>query len=256
MTNDERNPKSETPESTSGHTGRFAPNHSTFLIFSVGFLLSGLIASFGAVPSQPRFAADRAWTTEEGLPDNSVFSLLQTRDGYLWAGTGDGLTRFDGIHFKTFEEVDVRGVNSGKIINLFEDTKGNIWIGTESAGILILDPQGKLTSLSESETGAESRLVTLCEDPSGAVWISTASGHVSRYRDGRRELKVADCNGLAADSAGLIWIGTHDARTGAGKLIGLGPLSSSATAIPVAHEITIGPLDRLLVSKAGGFWLL
>ena len=81
------------------------------------------------------------------------------------------MARFDGIHFKTFEEVDARGLNSGKIISVFEDSKGNIWLGTESAGILLIDPQGKLARLGESGTGAESRLLTVCEDRSGAVWI-------------------------------------------------------------------------------------
>ncbi|MFN2239797.1 MAG: two-component regulator propeller domain-containing protein, partial [Thermoanaerobaculia bacterium] len=43
------------------------------------------------------------WQTEQGLPLNTVHTFLQTRDGYLWVGTGGGLARFDGVRFTTFE---------------------------------------------------------------------------------------------------------------------------------------------------------
>ena len=45
------------------------------------------------------------WQTEQGLPLNTVQSLLQTRDGYLWVGTGGGLSRFDGVRFTTFDSL-------------------------------------------------------------------------------------------------------------------------------------------------------
>ena len=44
------------------------------------------------------------WTTDEGLPQNSVNSILQTRDGYLWIGTYEGLARFDGVRFRVFNK--------------------------------------------------------------------------------------------------------------------------------------------------------
>src|SRR5512140_1584049 len=45
-----------------------------------------------------------AWTTDEGLPDNSVLSIAQTQDGYLWVGTRGGLARFDGVRFAIFDQ--------------------------------------------------------------------------------------------------------------------------------------------------------
>jgi len=46
----------------------------------------------------------RRWTTEDGLPKNTVISLLQTHDGYLWVGTREGLARFDGVRFTVFAD--------------------------------------------------------------------------------------------------------------------------------------------------------
>jgi ligand-binding sensor domain-containing protein len=42
------------------------------------------------------------WNVKNGLPQNSILTLQQTRDGYIWIGTMDGLVRFDGVHFKVF----------------------------------------------------------------------------------------------------------------------------------------------------------
>src|SRR5262249_44128963 len=50
----------------------------------------------------PRSWVHRRFTTEDGLPDNSVKAVLQARNGYLWVGTQEGLARFDGRHFQSF----------------------------------------------------------------------------------------------------------------------------------------------------------
>ena len=52
-----------------------------------------------------------SWSTEEGLPQSSVISVIQTRDGYLWLGTTKGLVRFDGDRFTVFNEFNTPGLN-------------------------------------------------------------------------------------------------------------------------------------------------
>src|SRR6266851_7841773 len=78
------------------------------------------------------------WDTEKGLPQNSVIAMTQTRDGYLWLGTLNGLVRFDGIRFTVFDESNTPGLNSGRIVLLFEDSQNNFWIGTETAGVVLV----------------------------------------------------------------------------------------------------------------------
>src|SRR6266404_278247 len=73
--------------------------------------------------------------SDSGLPQNSVIAMTQTRDGYLWVGTLNGLARFDGLRFTTFDESNTPKLNSSPIINLFEDRQGNLWIGTDGGDV-------------------------------------------------------------------------------------------------------------------------
>ena len=113
--------------------------------------LAGLL--LGALLSAPSATADMAdrpgshfivdsWSTGEGLPQSSVISVIQTRDGYLWLGTLNGLVRFDGNRFTVFDEEKTPGLNSDRIIYLFEDSHTNLWIGTDTTGVGLVEPRG------------------------------------------------------------------------------------------------------------------
>ncbi len=192
------------------------------------------------------------WTTEDELPQNSVISITQTRDGYLWLGTGSGLTRFDGTRFRTFDDPSLPGLAASKIVKLFEDSRRNLWFGTDAGNVFRIDPDGKVLSLPLGLPANPGPLVAICEDSSGAVWFNMAKGQLFRFSGGAPKLLLDKCRGLIADHSGLVWIYTAD-----GRLLGLGPVASSAvTAIPVSYELPVGRLDFLLASKAGGFWRL
>src|ERR1039457_5355862 len=85
------------------------------------------------------------WSTKEGLPQNSVIAVVQTRDGYLWLGTLNGLVRFDGNHFTVFNEFNTPGLSSDRIVYLFEDSHTNLWIGTDTAQVALVQ-DGKVKS--------------------------------------------------------------------------------------------------------------
>src|SRR5882762_5590502 len=94
-------------------------------------------ASKTVVPSGSPYVVD-VWGIEDKLPGSSVIAVTQTRDGYLWLGTLYGLVRFDGIRFTVFDESNTPGLNSGRIVLLFEDSQSNFWIGTETAGVFLV----------------------------------------------------------------------------------------------------------------------
>src|SRR5215471_14151568 len=87
----------------------------------------------------------RSWKAEDGLPQNSVTSIIQTRDGYLWLGTFDGLVRFDGVKFKVLRPENAEGLPSNRILALLEDHAGALVIGTEE-GRLARSARGGFTS--------------------------------------------------------------------------------------------------------------
>lgn len=75
----------------------------------------------------------RSWRTGAGLPQNTVNSIVQTPDGYLWVGTRDGLARFDGVRFTVFGLPE--GLQSVEIQTLYVDRQGTLWIGTSGGGL-------------------------------------------------------------------------------------------------------------------------
>src|SRR5271154_293585 len=76
-----------------------------------------------------------AWQTENGLPYNSVTSVVQTKDGYLWVGTYNGLARFDGVRFTVFDAGNTPELKSSRVTSLFESADGCLWIGHETGDL-------------------------------------------------------------------------------------------------------------------------
>jgi signal transduction histidine kinase/ligand-binding sensor domain-containing protein len=91
-----------------------------------------LCAAGSADTAQYRFDS---WTTDNGLPQVSVNSILQTRDGFLWLTTFGGLVRYDGLRFQVFNRGNTRGLRTSRFTDLFEDVEGNLWIKTEGEGV-------------------------------------------------------------------------------------------------------------------------
>src|SRR5688572_1121275 len=101
-------------------------------IFASLFLLT-LLLSASKAPAQFRFDS---WTTDNGLPQVSVNGILQTRDGFLWLTTYGGLVRYDGLRFQVFNPGNTKGLSTGRLIVLFEDREGSLWITTEGQGLI------------------------------------------------------------------------------------------------------------------------
>ena len=78
----------------------------------------------------------RSWSTESGLPQNSVNAIAETREGYLWIGTREGLARFDGVSFASFDARNTPEIKNSSITALCADRDGSLWIGTDGGGLL------------------------------------------------------------------------------------------------------------------------
>jgi signal transduction histidine kinase/ligand-binding sensor domain-containing protein len=70
------------------------------------------------------------WTADNGLPDSSITAIAQTPDGYLWVGTYNGLARFDGMRFVTFDPANTPALAHARVRTLSVDDQGTLWINT------------------------------------------------------------------------------------------------------------------------------
>ncbi len=74
----------------------------------------------------------KSWTTDDGLPQNTVRSITQTPDGYLWLTTLDGLARFDGVRFTIFNKGNTEGFGTNRLNQIIQSPDGDLWIGAET----------------------------------------------------------------------------------------------------------------------------
>lgn len=105
------------------------------LVFSL-LLLFISIAVFHATTTNAQYRFDH-WTTDNGLPQNTIRALVQTRDGYLWLTTFDGLVRFDGVRFTVFDKSNTPSLISNRFTGLYEDEDGVLYATTEEGGLTI-----------------------------------------------------------------------------------------------------------------------
>ncbi len=215
---------------------RFAPVNSSF--------------SFESQNNSPDYRIDR-WQTEDGLPGNTVTSILQTRDGYLWIGTFGGLARFDGVRFKRFGEAE--GLKNNRVLCLCEDRQGNLWVGSEGGGLFQLR-DGVFTELTTRDGLRHDVVTALAEGRSGRLWIGTYAG-LQCWQEGHFVMDPAEpfqssfpVTRLLVDRAGTVWMVVNgQLRTVvAGHVVTpkLGGEPSGQLAISALHE-----------GKSGQLWL-
>ncbi|MBV6639555.1 MAG: hypothetical protein KI791_02505, partial [Cyclobacteriaceae bacterium] len=123
------------------------------------------------------------WSTENGLNQNSINDLLQTREGYLMLATHGGLTRYDGVNFETYTIGNTPGLKSNRTFTLMETDSGTLWIGHREGGISILK-DGNIQTPKALEDIANEFVQDFCEDLDGNVWIATTNG-LFRYSGGQ-----------------------------------------------------------------------
>ncbi|HSE97626.1 MAG TPA: two-component regulator propeller domain-containing protein [Blastocatellia bacterium] len=126
-----------------------------------------------------------SWTTDNGLPQNSVTGLTRTPDGYIWFTTHEGLVRFDGVRFKVFNKGNTPEITNNRMSGAFADKSGKIWMNTEEGEILSYEKGVFRIVMKHDEVppGSRSRFF---DDPSGGVIFYVIYKH---YLDNKSHYK-------------------------------------------------------------------
>ena len=118
------------------------------------------------------------WTNKDGLPSNKVRSLLARRNGDVAVGTGNGLViMHDNAIDKVYSRSTHREIVNGVILCLCEDPDGNLYAGSDGAGIYKIRPDGTVRSLHLAKNGDNlgSILSMEWDDQRKGMWISNGN---------------------------------------------------------------------------------
>ena len=201
----------------------------------------------------------RVWNIEDGLPQNTVQTIIQGHRGYLWFATQEGLARFDGISFRVWDTNSTPALPARNVRTLLEDRNNRLWIGIRGGGGLVrLDPDGTLhPSFFPEMPTTEVRC--LFEDAQGTLWIGTRGHGLFRLRPGETSPQAITMVtstlilDIEADQTGALWIATegdgvwHLAPEGAKHL-------TTAQGLPHNNvwAIFLDSTDRLWFGTFGG----
>lgn len=162
---------------------RIRPNIRTIFTFLLAILTGSAVAQY-------KFENAVVLTNKDGLPSREVRAIVQSPDGFIWIGTGDGLCRFDGTEFKIFQydQSNPHSIIDNRIWNLTADSQ-HVWIGTQ-VGVSRLDlASEKFYNYQFDEKGVrdtifkdgEQQIRSLLRGRDGEIWVGTRNFGVARY---------------------------------------------------------------------------
>jgi signal transduction histidine kinase/ligand-binding sensor domain-containing protein len=251
----------------------FIPRYSLILLVLVLWI----------VPFAGRARAERlpitAYGTADGLPGAWVTEVVRDSRGFIWFGTRDGLSRFDGVRFVNYGVE--HGLADPTVNDVIESRTGGLWVGTNGGGMCHLAanaPPPERASrggpplfecVSPGDDGFAGRVNSLHEDRDGKIWVGTDGGlfrldplrrpyqfehvtlptHLSQPMVMNRNAGISQ---IIADGQGGLWIGSARGlvhRRGDG-VIRAYPLPSAMT-----PERQPGPVTRLLVDRGNRLWI-
>lgn len=226
----------------------------------------------------------QSWSTENGLPQNSVHQVFQSRDGYIWIATEDGIARFDGTDFKVFNHDNTAAFTSSDTCCFAQDASGALWIGTadglvryDAGGFrhypvddvvvaLSTDRRGRLVVLTGNRLlrfdgeklaplplAASMVPTAMAKAGDGSLWIASGA-NVFQYRDGRLRASSfrAAIGGESIEGIGAL---PHDGlwvRTGNSIVVAE---SGHQRTLAAGRDLPATRIQSVLADSRGRLWI-
>jgi ligand-binding sensor domain-containing protein/signal transduction histidine kinase/CheY-like chemotaxis protein len=208
------------------------------------------IGTYGGGIDRYDGAAITNYSKKNGLSDNSVFSIIEDRQGNIWIGTVNGLNKYDGRYFTVYTSEN--GLSGNFIWDICEDRQGNLWLATYSNGVSRFDGKS-FTSFTTAEGLIDNEVRSILEDSKGHLWFGTFKG-VSKH-DGTaftsdvvtRRLKGYQALYIMKDNNSNLWFGTrkHGALRFDGQVF---------TAYTTTRGLASNHVHHIMQDSSGNYW--
>lgn len=163
-------------------------------------------------------------TSEYGLSQGTVETIIQDDKGYMWLGTNDGLCRYNGYEFKIYkhDEESKNSITNNYIVDIKQDKSGNIWVGTANGLSKIDTKTDTITNYNmndEEKKLSHYNIGDILITKSGDVLVGTSDGlniydekkdEFYRIFNKENELSSQYIRSLAEDENQNIWVATNN----------------------------------------------
>jgi diguanylate cyclase (GGDEF)-like protein len=201
------------------------------------------------------------------LPNAAIpTAICEDGEGFMWFGSQNGLARWDGYRFRSYQsDPAIAGTLPDNYINtLHRDIQGRLWIGTNSGGLALYDPDhDRFTTYAAGPHGlSHVRVMGIADDGAGALWVATDGGldHLdirtgeirqNHHRDGDAgSLPANHVSAVLMDSSGVLWVGTSQG------LVRSRADAQSFTPVPLpAPKKSTAAVRALFQDSGGRVWI-
>lgn len=178
-------------------------------IASVIFLLFSLVNAL----AQPASLSFKHISYEHGLSQSPIFCMIQDHIGFVWIATSDGLLRFDGYDFKSYQrnDADSSTISSNRVQVILQDSKQRLWVGTANGGLNLFDRKKEsFRRITLSDNTGTDYITSITEDRRGQIWVSTLKGLKMVDVNAARLLTLPALRHLPALHEGKTWSAFQD----------------------------------------------
>ncbi|TLV02579.1 hybrid sensor histidine kinase/response regulator [Dyadobacter luticola] len=232
------------------------------------------LLTFSGLQAQHKSYIFRHLTTNQGLSQNNVTSILMDRRGFMWFGTQDGLNMYDGYKFTVYrnDPDNAKSIGYSYVNVLFEDREGRLWIGTDDGGISMYSYETDIFTTyrndpSNPKSISHNKVMSISQDKQGNLWIGTGGGGLNyfdvraktfrRYQNtpgNTASLSDDFVKKVLVDRAGVVWAGTKDG--GLNKLDVATNTFSRYINLTTDHKsLSKNEINTLYEDVRGNFWI-
>ncbi|MEQ8463833.1 two-component regulator propeller domain-containing protein [Coleofasciculus sp. E1-EBD-02] len=216
---------------------------------------------------------------EEGLPQSCILAILQDSQGWIWFGTQDGLSRYDGYKFTIYKynELNLKTLSDNFILSIYEDKSGIVWVGTDNGGLNTFDRKTEqfthyIHNPAKPNSLSSNSVWSIYEDSYNKLWIGTGGGGLNQFNretgkfthykhnpNDPHSLSNNTVLSIYEDKLGRLWIGTgggglnqFNRETGKFTHYKHNPNDSNSLSNNTVLSIYEDKLGRLWIGTGGG----